>query len=67
MILRLTYIKNKNSYLWAAFTLYILFTVCISAQTTGKLSGKVIDQNGEPLYGANVLIEGTNFGAATDA
>ncbi|HEX2983551.1 MAG TPA: TonB-dependent receptor, partial [Ignavibacteriales bacterium] len=67
MILRLTFIKNKNSYLWAAFTLYLLFTVCISAQTTGKLSGKVIDQNGEPLYGANVLIEGTNFGAATDA
>jgi outer membrane receptor protein involved in Fe transport len=67
MILRLTFIKNKNSYLWAAFTLYLLFTVCINAQTTGKLSGKVIDQNGEPLYGANVLIEGTNFGAATDA
>ncbi len=37
------------------------------AQTTGKISGKVIDlQTGQPLIGANVLIVGTSFGAATD-
>ena len=35
-------------------------------QTTGKLSGRVIDQNGDGLIGANVLVEGTNQGAATD-
>jgi hypothetical protein len=35
--------------------------------TTGKITGKVVDQNsGEPLIGANILIEGTMFGAATD-
>ena len=37
------------------------------SQTTGKLSGRVTDQSGEGLIGANVLIEGTNQGAATDA
>ncbi len=37
------------------------------AQTTGKISGKVTDrETGEALIGANVLIEATNFGAATD-
>jgi len=38
------------------------------AGTTGKLAGRVVDQNtGEPLIGVNVFIEGTHLGAATDA
>lgn len=43
--------------------------VCLThAGTTGKLRGKVTDkQTGEPLVGASVLIEGTMFGASTDA
>jgi outer membrane receptor for ferrienterochelin and colicin len=40
----------------------------IYAGTTGKLAGTIKDaQTGEPLVGANVMIEGTNFGAATNA
>ena len=35
--------------------------------TTGKIAGTVKDQEtGDPLPGANVIIEGTNRGAATD-
>lgn len=35
--------------------------------TTGKLAGLVTDKNtGEPLVGANVVLEGTTMGAATD-
>ncbi len=37
-----------------------------TAQNTGKLSGRVVDDLGDPLPGANVLIEGTQLGAATD-
>ncbi|MFQ6615945.1 MAG: carboxypeptidase-like regulatory domain-containing protein [Fidelibacterota bacterium] len=34
---------------------------------TGKISGSVIDrETGEPLIGANVIVMGTSFGAATD-
>ncbi len=34
---------------------------------TGKISGQVTDINtGEPLIGANVVLEGTSMGAATD-
>lgn len=37
------------------------------AQTTGKIIGKITDaQTGEPLPGANVVVEGTNRGAAAD-
>jgi len=39
----------------------------LRAQTTGKISGKVTDaETGEPLLGANVVLEGTSFGAAAD-
>ncbi len=39
----------------------------IYAGTTGKLAGKVLDaQTGEPVIGANVIIEGTYLGAAAD-
>ena len=36
------------------------------AQNTGRLSGVVTDDLGDPLPGANVVIEGTQLGAATD-
>ena len=39
----------------------------LSAQTTGKISGTIRDQEtGEPLVGCNVLLMGTAMGAATD-
>jgi len=38
------------------------------AQTTGKISGRITDaQNGEPLIGANVIVQGTSMGGVTDA
>ena len=52
--------------LFVGFLIFILSDISYS-QTTGKLSGRVTDQMGEGLVFANVLIEGTNQGAATDA
>jgi outer membrane receptor protein involved in Fe transport len=38
------------------------------AQTTGKISGRVTDAGtGEPLIGANVIVQGTSMGSVTDA
>jgi hypothetical protein len=37
-----------------------------TAQNTGKISGRVVDDLGDPLPGANVIVEGTQLGAATD-
>jgi outer membrane receptor protein involved in Fe transport len=34
--------------------------------STGKISGKVVDTNGDPLPGTNVVIVGTTQGASTD-
>jgi outer membrane receptor for ferrienterochelin and colicin len=49
--------------------LIIIFIIStqLFAGTTGKLAGIVKDaDSGEPLVGANILIEGTNLGAATN-
>jgi hypothetical protein len=46
---------------------FLLLPGIVLAGTTGKLSGKVTDQQtGEALIGANIIVVGTSFGAATD-
>ena len=48
------------------FTL-LISVVFLSAQTTGKISGDIVDsETNNPIIGANVIIVGTNLGAATD-
>ena len=44
-----------------------MYPFFIYSGTTGKFAGTIKDsQTGESLVGANVIIEGTNFGAATN-
>jgi len=49
-----------------ALMMSLIVSVSLPAQTTGSLSGKVVDSSGEPLIGAGVVIKGTTNGAATD-
>ena len=43
-----------------------LFTQLIAQN--GSITGQITDaENNDPLIGANVIVEGTNMGAATDA
>jgi len=46
----------------------VLIFSCLSyGQSNGKIAGRVIDANtGEPIVGANIIIEGTSLGAASD-
>ena len=51
-----------------ALTLLLSVAGTIQAGTTGKLAGRVtIKGSGEPMIGANVLINDTELGTATDA
>ncbi len=51
---------------WGLLLLVVL-AAHLYAGTTGKIAGKVVDAStGEPLLGANILVEGTTLGAATD-
>ena len=52
---------------------YLLFLIIVGSnislfsQTTGKLSGKVFNsESGEPLYGANIIIEKIDIGTTSD-
>lgn len=47
-------------------SIVVLTSANLFAQTSGKLVGRVTDQTGEAMLGANVIIDGTNMGAATD-
>ncbi|MBK7763843.1 MAG: TonB-dependent receptor [Bacteroidetes bacterium] len=49
------------------FILLVLFVVGnYSLQAKGKITGKVVDENNQPLIGATVMITGTTSGAKTD-
>jgi len=52
---------------FAIFLIYFTLNPQVSAQTTGSISGKVIDKKtGEALPGVNIIVRGTYYGAATD-
>ncbi len=47
--------------------LMILFASSFAFSQSGRISGKVTDQQtGEPLIGANIIVMGTSLGAASD-
>jgi hypothetical protein len=60
---------NKPLTILILFGLAIFLSVnSVNAQTTGKFQGTVYDaQTGEPIPGANVVIDGTRRGSVTDA
>ncbi len=47
--------------------LLVFSSAAALAQSTGSLTGRVVDDLGDPLPGANIAIEGTPLGATTDA
>ena len=54
--------------LFIASSFSLFFPVTSLAQSAGKISGKITDaETGEPLPGANVIVQGTQRGSAADA
>lgn len=50
-------------------TIFFVFTFCalLFSQEKGSITGKIVDsKTGEEIIGANVILEGTTLGAATD-
>ena len=51
----------------AVLVIGLLLPGMLLAQGTGKIRGTVVDEaTGDPIIGANVVLEGTSRGAATD-
>ncbi|TDI75475.1 MAG: TonB-dependent receptor [Bacteroidetes bacterium] len=52
---------------WLLVVLILFATQHVAAQTTGKISGRIVDvMDGQPLPGVNVLLNETMQGASTD-
>ena len=50
------------------FILFLFLSGIIFPQTTGKVSGSIVDaENGNVLPGANIIVSGTRAGTAADA
>jgi hypothetical protein len=59
--------ENMFRKFFTTTTILILLFAAVASAQTGKIIGKIVDkETGQPLIGANVLVVGTNFGAATD-
>ena len=48
------------------FLLLVTLFTAVAAMAQQKISGKVVDANGEPLLGAGVVVKGTTTGTVTD-
>ena len=46
--------------------LLVIFGTMLSAGTAGKISGKVLDENGDPLIGCNIILKGTLIGTSSN-
>jgi hypothetical protein len=64
--------ERKLLFRWILYSSLVFVAIFVGVQSlnaavTGKIAGYVVDSNtGEPLPGANVVIEGTQRGAACD-
>jgi outer membrane receptor protein involved in Fe transport len=60
-------LRRKAGVLLSIAVVMILTLSTLSAQTAGKISGKITDlETGEPLVGCNIVVVGTLMGASTD-
>lgn len=65
--LRITESPILGYFKWLMAVIFVfLFAMQTFAGDTGKITGTVRDGKGDPLPGANIIIEGTNMGAAAD-
>ncbi|MDH5381948.1 MAG: TonB-dependent receptor plug domain-containing protein, partial [Cyclobacteriaceae bacterium] len=57
---------SLKSYLWGFVIVLISLPFSVAFAQNVQISGKVTDEAGEPILGANVVIAGTTNGATTD-
>lgn len=59
--------KAKASQMWSRLTTMLFVLFCFTAAWAQKtVTGTVVDNQGEPILGVNVVVKGTTNGAMTD-
>jgi iron complex outermembrane receptor protein len=75
LLLKIHFLKNEGLYFRANMSrfqivlicLLIVSTIVFSQSNSPTLSGRVLDNQGSPLIGANIIIKGTTLGGATNS
>ncbi|SVC39362.1 uncharacterized protein METZ01_LOCUS292216, partial [marine metagenome] len=57
---------KKQSFFFIANIYFLILTTNVFAGATGKLTGYINDDQGNPLIGVNIYLEGTPIGTASD-
>ena len=57
---------KKQSFFFIANIYFLILTTNVFAGATGKLTGYVNDNQGKPLAGVNIYLDGTAIGTASD-
>ncbi len=63
------YVKQISVFMMKRFTLTaasLLFGLTAAMAQDTKVTGHVVDENGDPVIGATVLVKGTTLGTVTD-
>jgi TonB-linked SusC/RagA family outer membrane protein len=59
-------IKKASGFRWFQWVVAIFMLVSVNAIAQTKVSGKISTENGDPLPGASVVVEGTSNGTTTN-
>jgi TonB-dependent SusC/RagA subfamily outer membrane receptor len=64
--------RDKQKIIWllhrsAAVLLFLLLSIFSSAQTTTQVTGKVLDEKGQPIPGASIRVKGTTVATVSSA
>lgn len=59
-------IKRAIGFHKGLFLTLMALTLALSASAQTKITGRVVDENGQPAIGANVIVSGTTQGASAD-
>lgn len=51
---------------WMGFTVFFMLSFAIAGFSQQNVTGKVVDEKGEPLPGASVIVKGTSNGTVAD-
>ncbi len=57
---------KKHSIFLFLLSAMLLFSINLQSQNTKTITGKVTDEKGEGIIGANVIVKGTGTGTITD-
>ena len=57
---------KKHHHFFIVTSCLVFFGTVLFGGATGKLTGTVKDEQGKPLAGVNIYLEGTGIGTAAD-